>query len=345
MKTPFISIIIPCRNEQRFIRRTIEMLQRQNYPKNKMEIIVVDGQSTDSTPQIIQQLQKEDTRIRFFQNPEKLSSAARNIGAKEARGDIITYIDAHVYIDNNDLLAATAELLDKHKLHVLSRPQLLDTPDNTYFQRAVAFVRNSHLGHGLDSEIYSTEEKIVDPRTSGATYARVVFTEAGYFDQRFDASEDVEFNYRVSKVGYRSLSSPRLSVYYYPRDSFKGLFKQMCRYGIGRRRFYEKHKAGLISGPLAVALFDIAIFAFCMLSFIHPLFKFALAAAALIYSLAGLIDCLVISPKKTIRYAPLIVPIFFTIHFALGWGFLLESWHLFRKKSRFNSLSDQAESQ
>ena len=132
--------------------------------------------------------------------------------------------------------AAFAMVGMRRDFEALSRPQFLDTPENTFFQRAVSLARKSAVGHGLDSTIYTDKDMYVDPSSSGASYKKSVFDEVGYFDERFDACEDVEFNYRVHKSGRRSFTSLALAVYYYPRTGIRSLFKQMKRYGVGRMR-------------------------------------------------------------------------------------------------------------
>lgn len=247
---PKISVVLPIRNEAKFIARTIKYLQDQDYPRDKLEILVAVGDSIDNTSEIVQGIAAQDSRVRYLYNPKRWSSSARNVGAREATGEIITYVDGHTYIDNDQLLKNTARLMAEKAISVLSRPQFLDTPDNTTFQTAVALVRRSLLGHGLDSTIYTDKEMYVNPASAGASYRREVFEKVGYFDEQFDASEDYEFNYRLAQAGYRAFTSPKLAVFYYPRLSLGALFKQMARYGTGRMRLARKHPPTLGIGTL-----------------------------------------------------------------------------------------------
>lgn len=330
---PFISVIIPARNEERFIENTIKILLKQNYPPEKMEVIVVDGMSDDKTPEIIKRVAAADSRVLFFENPQKLSSSARNIGAKHAKGDIITYIDAHVHIESNDLLSNTAFYIKTHNLDVLSRPQFLDTPGLSRFQDAVALARKARAGHGLDSTIYMSEDRFVEPYSSGATYTKKVFETIGYFDEAFDAAEDVEFNFRCGQAGFKSYTSMGLSVNYFPRGNLKGLFKQMMRYGIGRMRLFKKHHAGVASGPFILGLAFIFFLALLATSiFITPLQLPCLILTGL-YFVVCIADCFSIDPKRTLRHIFRLVPIFICIHTGLVFGLFKE---LFNRRNIFN---------
>jgi succinoglycan biosynthesis protein ExoA len=322
---PKLTAVLPIRNEERFIEQTIKYLQDQDFPTDKLEIIVVDGQSDDKTREIVSRLAKSDSRIRMISNPKRLSSAARALGVSEATGEIVTFIDGHTYIDNSQLLKYTALLMDEKRVSVLSRPQFLDTPDNTFFQCAVAMARKHPLGHGLDSTIYTNTEGYVDPSSSGASYRRELFDEVGNFDDQFDACEDVEFNYRIAQAGYKSFTSPRLAVYYYPRDSFGGLFRQLKRYGVGRFRLARKHPRTLSVGSLIPLLFVVSLIVLPIASVFSLASLAVLGLEVSLYLLATVAASLQLAIRNGLRYFPVLPPIFWTIHWALGWGFLIEA--------------------
>jgi cellulose synthase/poly-beta-1,6-N-acetylglucosamine synthase-like glycosyltransferase len=321
---PKISVVLPIRNEADFIAQTIKYLQNQDYPHDKLEILVVVGDSRDKTVEIVQWIASQDDRVKYLPNPKLLSSAARNIGAKAATGEIITYVDGHTYIDNDQLLKSTARLMAEKDVAVLSRPQFLETPENTTFQKAISLARMSRLGHGLDSTIYSNREMYVNPASAGASYKREVFDKVGYFDERFDAAEDYEFNHRVAEAGYRAFTSPKLTVYYYPRQSLGALFKQMGRYGTGRMRLARKHLKTVGIGTLLPPLFTLG------LSILPLIWMFSHWGGMLwslcygLYALLVIISSAAIAVQNGMVYLFLAPPIYLFIHLGLGYGFLKE---------------------
>lgn len=323
---PMISVVVPIRNEERFIDQTLEYIRNQDYPKDKLEILVVDGRSTDRTREIVEQIGAEDSRVKLLDNPKCLSSAARNVGAREAEGDIVMYIDGHVYIDNDQLLKNTAILMHEKEVDALSRPQFLDTPENTFFQKAVSLARKSPLGHGLDSTIYSRDDMYVDPTSSGATYKKEVFEKVGYFDEDFDAAEDVEFNYRVGKAGIKSFTSMKLMVYYYPRESLKLLFKQLTRYGTGRFRFLRKHSEAISSGALIPPGIFIGMAVLILMAIIAPVTSPLLKLYMSLYILAVLISSGVVATNHGLPYLFILPQIYICIHGGLAWGFISEAF-------------------
>lgn len=244
--SPFITVVMPVRNEARFIADTLEQLRGQDYPKDRFEILVADGMSDDGTREIVSRIAEEDGRVRLLDNPKKRSSAGRNVGFRAGQGDYFVVVDGHCHIPDDQFLRNISDCFEKSGAHCLGRPQPLDPPGLTPFQHSVALARASRLGHGGDSLIYGDYEGFASPVSNGAAYRREVFEKIGYVDEAFDACEDVEFNYRVEQAGLKSYTSPKLRVRYYPRENLFALLGQMRRYGRGRTRLYRKH-ASLLS--------------------------------------------------------------------------------------------------
>ena len=243
MALPKISVILPVRNEVRSLGRLLDQLVQQAYPEDRFEILVADGRSSDGTRELVAaKASIAPVSMRVVDNPGIRSGAGRNAGVMAATGEIILFIDGHCEIPSTRLLQDTVALLEESGADCLCRPQPLIAFSPQGIGRIIADARASALGHGRDSLIYNMSHRgFVHPASSGATYRRPVFERLGMYDENFDACEDVEFNTRVAAAGYKAYTDPRLTVYYEPRRSFGGLFRQMMRYGIGRVRLARKH--------------------------------------------------------------------------------------------------------
>jgi glycosyltransferase involved in cell wall biosynthesis len=323
----FITVVMPVRNESRFIGDTLAQILNQEYPPDRFEVIVADGMSDDGTPKIVQEIAGRHPQVRLLENPKRRSSAGRNIGFRNGRGDLFLVVDGHCHIPDRKLLWNLAEAFRKSGADCLGRPQPLDPPGIMAFQKAVAAARGSWLGHSGDSLIYSGFEGFCSPVSNGAAYLRKVFDKVGYVDETFDAAEDVEFNYRVEKAGMRCYTSPALEVKYYPRENVLGLARQMMRYGIGRARFVRKHPEVLNADALIPPMFLLGLMTAPISLFLYIIVRHpALAFLPLVYFgylLLVLIHAARIRIKTTgIRFFHLIV-IFPTIHASLGFGFVM----------------------
>ena len=192
----FVTVIVPVRNEAAHILATLRELVTQKYASGRFEILVIDGESEDATPELVRGFAERHPCVRLFHNPKRLSSAARNIGVREARGDVVVIIDGHCEIGNPRYIANVAKAFRRTEVDVLGRPQPLDVTNATPLQCAVAAARNSRLGHHPESFIYSDKPQKVPAKSVGVAYRRQVFDRVGFFDETFDAHEDGEFNHR-----------------------------------------------------------------------------------------------------------------------------------------------------
>lgn len=326
---PFITVVMPVRNEARFIADTLGLLRSQDYPKDRFEILVADGMSDDGTRGIVARFAEEDVRVRLLDNPKIRSSAGRNVGFKAGRGEYFVVVDGHCYIPDDQFLRNISDCFEKSGADCLGRPQPLDPPGLTPFQQSVALARASRFGHGGDSLIYVDYEGFASPVSNGAAYRRDVFERVGFVDEDFDACEDVEFNYRVERAGLKAFTSPRLTVRYYPRENLSSLVGQMRRYGQGRTRLYRNHPALLSLSALAPACFaggtaafvallglDMAFGLSAFLSFVFIALGLALLAYAVLVGMATFF----ISREHGWIHASRLPLIFLAVHGGLGLG-------------------------
>ncbi len=323
---PFISVIVPVRNEEAFIGDTLEQMLNQHYDPERFEVLVADGGSTDDTRAVVAAMQREYPNLRLLANPGRWSSAGRNVAIRAARGEVVLLIDGHCEVDSPHYLADLADAFERSGADCVGRPQPLDVSGATRLQRAVALARSSRLGHHPASHIWSEREGFVPPESVAVAYRRSVFERVGLFDEAFDACEDVELNHRVARSGMRCFFTPHVRVRYHPRQSLAGLFRQMVRYGRGRMRLLRKHPdsfslpgfvpaaflAGVVCGPL-FALWS---------AWLGLLYAGVLGA----YALAVLTDSAVLAVRaRELALLPLLPPVFLAVHFGAGAGLWWEA--------------------
>jgi succinoglycan biosynthesis protein ExoA len=333
--TLFISVIVPVRNEARFVERTLEQLVIQDYNRERFEIIVVDGESTDGTPDLVEKFAAAHGNVRLLANPKRLSSAARNIAIGEARGDVVLLIDGHCDLAGKQCLRDLADAFQRSGADCLGRPQPQDIAQSflpnqekrraTALVRAVAAARSSRLGHHPDSYIYSSAEGFVPAKSVAVAYRRAVFEKIGGFDERFDACEDVEFNHRVDRAGLRCYFTPRIAVHYAPRDTLRGLFRQLFRYGRGRVRLGRKHPETLSIKTLLPAVFVLGCAVGFGLAWTSAWLAAAYAASLATYVIIVIVGSLIATAKRREFTAlPWLPLVFLTIHIGAGAGLLWE---------------------
>lgn len=323
-KRPFISIMLPVRNEARFIKTTLEQLYHQDYDKDLYEVIVGDGESDDCTVDIVKEFAKEhaDFNLTVINNPKRRSSAARNLAVKSARGDYILLIDGHVHIPSQSLLSHYGTAAIEQNAKVIGRPQPLNPPGISKFQRTLALARSSFLAHSGESFIYSDKACWTSPISIGVMYHKSIFDDVGLFDEEFDAAEDLEFNYRLEKSGYQCYTSSNFSVNYYPRENLSGLFQQMQRYGYGRALFINKHPERFTLETIIPAGFFLFLCLLPLCLLIGGWVKSVWFGTAFLYIAILTIESFRLKKGTTDVYLGYIAPIIFCVHLGMGLGFI-----------------------
>jgi GT2 family glycosyltransferase len=335
---PFISVIVPVRNEAAHIEALLTQLFQQDYPADRFEVIVADGRSTDATRAIVRRLQQRWPALSLLDNPGRLSSAGRNRAVLASRGELIVLIDGHCEVPDTTYLTKVANAFARSQADCLGRPQPLETTGATVVQRAVAGARTSWLGHNPHSWIYSAAEGFVPPQSVAVAYRREVFDRIGLFDEHFDACEDVEFNHRLARAGGRCFFTPAIQVRYCPRASLGGLFRQMMRYGRGRARLLRKHPDTFSLSCCLPALLLCWWLLGGLLAFTSPVLLALYALSATAYLLTLLVTSLgVAMRRRDWRILPWLIPAYLALHGGAGTGFLVEIARPFASpRSHFN---------
>jgi succinoglycan biosynthesis protein ExoA len=325
---PIVSIVVPVRNEQRSIARVVEQLLDQDYPQDCVEVLVVDGRSTDRTCEIVAKLAETYSNLRLLDNPKRWSSAGRNIGIRASRGELIVIVDGHCDLNNRRYVASMVETFAQYDADCVGRPQPLQAAEPNLLQRAISAARTSILGHHPASYIYSSNESIVPAHSVAVAYRRSVFDKVGLFDERFDACEDVELNHRVDRVGLRCVLAPRLRVFYEPRSSLPGLFRQLMRYGQGRMRLLRKHPETFSLFGFMPALFLFGCIGGSVSTLLSQWLGLAYLACMFVYLVAvSSVSLSLAYRQRQWALLPLLPAVFVTLHVGAGTGIV---WELVR---------------
>jgi succinoglycan biosynthesis protein ExoA len=323
---PTISVIMPVRNEASNLAGTLSPLLAQNYPADRLEVLIVDGRSDDATRAVAERLALLDRRIRVFDNPRRLSSSARNIGIRESRGELILIIDGHCQIDDQHLLLHLVTAFERSEADCLGRPQPLEVAGATALQQAIALARSSWLGHHPASFVYRNEAGFVPAKSVAVAYRRSVFERVGLFDERFDACEDVELNHRVDRAGLRCFFAPEIAVCYKPRSSLGGLFGQMARYGRGRVRLLRQHRETFNAIGFAPGVLITGLALGPATRFVWPPLWTAYLGLVALYLLIilGVSLSQALRPGR-VRLLPWLPLIYVAVHMGTGWGIVREA--------------------
>jgi succinoglycan biosynthesis protein ExoA len=232
MSAPLVTIAMPAFNEEHYIEACIASVQAQDYPRDRIEILVADGRSTDRTRDLLAALSAADSRIRVIDNPDRLQSAGLNRLIRAARGEVVVRMDVHCEYASTYVRTCVEKLAATGADNVGGAQR---AKAKTAFQRALCAALRSPVGVGGAKYRDATAEGSVDTVFLGA-FRRAIFETIGLYDPRAITNEDAELNQRLLAAGGTIYLSPDIEVYYYPRDSLATLATQYWKYGRGRAR-------------------------------------------------------------------------------------------------------------
>src|SRR5881296_90498 len=218
-----VSFIMPVRNEEEYIRVSLQSLVDQSYPASECEIIVVDGRSSDRTREIIEEIRTQNPQVRCLDNPAGIVPTAMNIGIRAARGEVIIRADGH-NIYPADYTANCVKCLLKTGADNVGGPWLTVPADKSFGATLVAAVLSSPFGVGNSKFRTSREEGFVDTVPFGA-FRREIFDRVGMYNEKLVRNQDNELNARIRKAGGRIYLTPALTTRYHPVKNFPGLLK------------------------------------------------------------------------------------------------------------------------
>ncbi len=266
---PFLSVVIPCRNEEKYIERCILSLKSQNYPKDRYEVLLVDGQSDDKTLEILEKIKIDFDNLKIITNPNKVTPYALNIGVKSAKGDIVVILGAHSIIPDNFLLNGV-KLFEKYP-QASSVGGPITSEGENLFGLATSYAMSSKIGIGNANHRFPDYEGEAE-MACFPFYKKEVFDKVGFFDERFVKNQDDEFAYRVTKAGMKIYISPSVKSSYFVRNNPKKLFKQYFNYGYYKWLGFLKHKSFISIRHLVPSGFVLGLITLLIISLIFKEF-------------------------------------------------------------------------
>ena len=321
MQLPFISVILPVRNEEKYIRACVTSVFEQDYPAELMEVIFVDGCSSDRTVEILEEMKTTYPQIVVLENPNRTVPYAMNIGIAYSKAPVIVRLDAHAEYPSDYVRLSVETLLS---VECDNAGGCCETRGRGFMGDAIACMLSTPLGVGNSTFRLAPESGYVDTVPFGC-WKRELFERIGGFDERMTRNQDNELNHRIRKTGGKVYLNHNIRVLYYCRDTIKGI----CRMGYMNGK-WNVITMTLVPGsmgvrhfvPLAFVVSTIGLLLLTLLTR-SMLFGGLLALEWGAYLLLDFFYSYQIAKEKGVKFFPVEVILYPAFHFAYGFGSLV----------------------
>lgn len=319
-----ISVICPIYNEEKYIKGCIESILSQDYPKDKMELLFVDGMSTDSTREIVKSYSEKYPFIYLLDNPNKIVPHAMNTGIRAAKGDIIIRLDGHALYPSNYF----SELVRWHELltDAWNVGGVCDTRvvNSNKVSEAIAKVMSDRFGVGNSTFRTGSDKDYLEADTVPfGAYKSYVFDKIGLYNEKLARVQDIELNKRLKHAGGKIYLVPSIHCTYIPRDNYKAFYKNryLTGYWVIKTCFITKTTKNLGVRHFIPAMFVLSLVLPLLLGLIWWPFFLITAAIGILYLGAMLCRSFMIKDDKTSAWS--LLKAFCCIHFSYGLGSIM----------------------
>lgn len=331
-----VSIGVIALNEEKMLPGILEDIKFQDYPKELIELILIDSGSSDSTKEIMENFKKTNSdfyAIKILDNPGKKQAAGWNVAIRNFKGDVLVRIDAHAKIPKN-FISENVKLQESGE-YVTGGFRGTLAPGMTDWQETLLMAEQSMFGSSIAPYRRSKENQYVKSLFHGA-YRREVIRAVGFFDEDLGRTEDNDYHYRVRKAGYKICYSPKIESWQYVRSDFKKMLKQKYGNGYWVALTLKKDPKCLSIYHFVPFLFLVGIAVTTVLASAKKTFL-AKLMWSLYWGLAITMSIFSINEKKRKTVDMLLLPfLFFLLHVSYGVGTLLGFLKIPFWKPRFN---------
>jgi glycosyltransferase involved in cell wall biosynthesis len=313
--------MIPTLNEERYIGECVRSLLEQDYPADRMEILVVDGRSDDRTREIVEEISAASPNVRLVDNPRRITPAALNLAIDAARGEVITRIDAHCRYREDYVRLCVETLLETGADNVGG--SLITHPGaDTTLGHAIVHVQTSRFGMGgAQFRLAEARGGWVDTVPFG-TYRRDIFDRVGRFDEDLLRNQDNEFNSRILASGGKIYLNPEIRLHYYSRPTLRGFLRMLSKNALYHWLVLRKTPGAFRLRHMAPALFVAVLILSAAGGLLWPLIWWMGGAVLGLYLLADLAASVQIARREGLRFLAVMPWVFLLCHLRYG----LSTW-------------------
>jgi glycosyltransferase involved in cell wall biosynthesis len=314
---PFVSVVLPVRNEAGYIERCLRAVLAQDYPQDRLEIIAADGQSTDGTGTLLRECAARYPALTVLENTGRIVPTGLNLAIGQARGDVIVRVDGHCEIAPDYVRRCVAHLRDG--ADAVGGP--LETIGETPMARAIALAMGSPFGVGNAAFRTVKDRTMTVDTVAFPAWPRAVLDRLGPFDEELVRNQDDEYNSRLREQGGTIRLAADIRSRYYGRASLRSLWRQYYQYGYWKVRVLQLHPRQMCLRQFVPPAFVLALLVLGLGALASSRARVGLAGLVGLYAAATLLQSLRLAARMPVQVLRLLA-VFPALHVAYGAGFL-----------------------
>jgi len=316
-----VSVICPVHNEARYIGALLDSLLLQDYPHELLEILIIDGISTDMTRDKAMPYKSKFPCMEILDNPHQFVPHALNTGIRNSKGEIIVRMDAHSEYPVNYISTLVHYLIELKADNVGG--QCITRPGNgTGVALAIAVATSCGFGIGNARFRLHTEEITEVDTVPFGCYRRDVFDRIGLFDEDLSRNQDDELNVRLIKSGGKIFLIPQVKIVYFARETLTKLSRMFYQYGLFKPVVVKKTGTILTARQLVPVIFTLyTVMILPLLVLINSFYLYILLPFFFYIAISLFFTVQLILKQKNLCLLNLPY-IFAIIHFSYGSGYL-----------------------
>lgn len=329
---PSVSVIIPCRNEEKTIQLVLDAIFTQTYPHDLLQVVIADGFSGDRTREEIESFKAShpDLTVLVVDNPQRIIPAGLNAAIRASKGDMIVRMDAHS-IPNPDYIALCVDALERNLAQNVGGVWDIQPGTDSWIARSIAAAAGNPLAVGDAQYRYSDKAAYVDTVPYGS-YKRDLFDQIGLFDETLLANEDYELNTRIIQSGGKIWLDPKIRCSYFARPNLRALSRQYYGYGYWKIQMLKRYPETLRWRQALPPAFILGLLVTLMVGIFWKPSLVIFAITLGLYLLALLGVGIHMATKKSDILMVIGIPLaIITMHFSWGAGFIAGAFGIKKK--------------
>jgi succinoglycan biosynthesis protein ExoA len=315
---PLVSLLVAMRNEATHIEECILSILNQDYPQEKIEVFIIDGQSDDDSGGIVEKIIAGKKNYHLIENKGRIQSKGWNLGVQLSHGEVISIVSGHSML-SPEYVSTAVETLLRTKTDMVGGT--VRATSSKYIGSVIAIAMSTPFGVGNANFRYTENEQESDTVFMGFC-RRTIYEKIGGFDEELVRNQDDEFSNRLRKSGGRIICNPKIISYYNNRATLSSVWYQYFQYGYYKVRVLQKHPRQMSLRQFVPPIFVLSLLTSLLIAFFLPTRSLS-PIIPLLYLLVNICASFITASKQGWQYFPLLPITFAILHISYGSGFLI----------------------